>query len=425
MGNVRFYLKEPKAEAPTLILAAYSYSNNRLKLSTGEKIHPQRWNPEKERVRFNRGRPEDNAINDTIDRYEKAIVGVYRKLIAKGKVDSGAFRSLVLIELNKKDKEQGLTFLQFFDSYYTELKKIHPYEKVKRFGTLYNHLETMYKVHPFSWNEINMVWYDRFKAYIVIELGSSKNYFAQLVKLLKMVLNTATDRELNTCTKYKSTHFRAESEQVNNIYLTVQELELIYNHDFSSSQKLDRVRDVFLVGCWTGMRYGDYSRLTMNNFTNDGFIAKDTTKVEGRVIIPIHPMIKEILEKYKGKLPKPITNARFNHRLKKIGEAVKINNVVNITRTEGGQRVTHTFKKWELISTHTARRTMATNMYKAGIPIPTCMIITGHSNVRQFLNYIKVTEQDVADSLVNHPFFTQKTPAIEPGIPQKKSRVER
>ena len=90
--------------------------------------------------------------------------------------------------------------------------------------------------------------------------------------------------------------------------------------DLSGNPSLDRVRDLFLVGCYTGLRFSDFSRLTPKNIA-DGFIEIEQSKTGDSVVIPVHSVIKKIIKKYNG-LPPTISNQKFNTYLKDICETV-------------------------------------------------------------------------------------------------------
>jgi len=95
----------------------------------------------------------------------------------------------------------------------------------------------------------------------------------------------------------------------------------------------------------------------------------------------------------------------MNDYLKELGQLAEIEESILITATKGGKRETETFKKWELITTHTARRSFATNAYLQNVPTISIMEITGHKTEKSFLKYIKISQEDNANKLINHPFF--------------------
>jgi integrase len=215
-------------------------------------------------------------------------------------------------------------------------------------------------------------------------------------------LNEATDSGTNTNLSFKSRRFLAAKEKSDSIYLSEKEVLEIEAIDLSGNPRLDRVRDLFLVGCYTGLRYSDYSILRPEHI-NDGFIEITQTKTGDPVVIPIHSTVERILDKYAGQLPRPISNQKTNEFLKEIGQ--KANSLKAITTksiTRGGAKVTENYQKWQLLSTHTARRSFASNEYLAGTPTLTIMAITGHKTEKAFLKYIKLTPSEHAKLLKSH-----------------------
>ncbi len=111
------------------------------------------------------------------------------------------------------------------------------------------------------------------------------------------------------------------------------------------------------------------------------------------------------MKKYDWELPKPISNQKMNEFLKEIGTLAKLETPVEIAITKAGKLQKDIFKKHELISTHVARRSFASNLYLADVPSITIMKITGHKTEKSFLRYIRITQEENANKLLNHPFF--------------------
>ena len=109
-----------------------------------------------------------------------------------------------------------------------------------------------------------------------------------------------------------------------------------------------------------------------------------------------------ILEKYDGKLPEKLKNQPFNRAIKKVCKKAKIKTEETKSITKGGIRQTERLKKWKMVSSHTARRSFATNLYKSGFPAISIMAVTGHRTERAFLKYIKVTPEEHAELLQEH-----------------------
>ena len=142
-----------------------------------------------------------------------------------------------------------------------------------------------------------------------------------------------------------------------------------------------------------------------NLIDNKTKIKIKTAKTDQVVIIPLHPFVKEIFEKNNGSTPPIISNQKMNDYLKELGEKAELTENVLINSTVGGQKQHHTFKKYELITSHTARRSFATNAYLNGVPTISIMKITGHNTEKAFMTYIKMSQEENANKLSNHPFF--------------------
>lgn len=227
------------------------------------------------------------------------------------------------------------------------------------------------------------------------------NTIGKKIQTLKIFLNAAKEEGKNPFEAYRSKKFVATTEESETIYLNESELTKIYEHDFSNDPVNDQIRDLFLVGAWTGCRFSDISQITPESIS-EGFIHIKQYKTGKKVLIPLHPVVTAILNKYNGKLPKATTNQQFNRALKDIAEAVGITEMTHKAITKGGVKVSTAYKKNKLVTTHTARRSFATNLYKSGFPSISIMAITGHVTEKSFLKYIKVTPEEHARKLQQH-----------------------
>ena len=168
-----------------------------------------------------------------------------------------------------------------------------------------------------------------------------------------------------------------------------------------------KVRDLFIIGAFTGLRVSDYKLLSANNIVEyEGvkMIHVATRKTGTKVIIPIHPYVKQIINKREGVLPYA-HEKNINKIVKQLGEMAKITEQVSKTITKGGKKQTTYYKKYERIMSHTARRSFCTNAYLAGVDSIDIMAISGHKTESSFMKYIKVTKQQIALRMSKHPFF--------------------
>lgn len=197
-------------------------------------------------------------------------------------------------------------------------------------------------------------------------------------------------------------------EDTNAVFLSMNEITRIYYYKFEKQDKRkakERIRDLFILGCLTALRYSDYSTLTKDNFQGD-YIVKRTKKTNVDVKVPAHDYVKEIFNKYHGLVPNGLCIQYFNKYLKVIMKEIGLTDPVTYSFTKGGKLLTITREKWELISSHTARRSAATNMYLTGrMKTLEIMRLTGHRSEQNFFRYIRLTNDDTARSISGDMFF--------------------
>lgn len=222
------------------------------------------------------------------------------------------------------------------------------------------------------------------------------NSIGKYIKTLKSILGNATEKGHYQYSY--SSKFVVTRDDVDTVYLNETELQQLKDTDLSKIPYLDRVRDWFLLLAWTGSRFSDLGKLARTDI-KDGFITFRQQKTNNRVVIPLHPVVIDVLEKYDYNMPAEISNQRFNEYIKEACKIAGINSIETITRTVGGKLVTEKFEKWQQVSSHTGRRSFCTNMYKKGLPALMIMSISGHSTEKSFLKYIKVKQGEHAEMM--------------------------
>lgn len=201
-----------------------------------------------------------------------------------------------------------------------------------------------------------------------------------------------------------------KEEPTNAVFLSMNDITRIYYYKFIKQDKRkakERIRDLFIIGCLTALRYSDYSTLMKDNLQN-GYIVKRTKKTNVDVKVPVHDYVKEIFTKYNGLIPCKLCIQYFNKYLKVIMKEIGLNDLVTYSFTKGGKPTTVTKEKWELISSHTARRSAATNMYLTGrMRTLEIMRLTGHKTEQNFFRYIRLTNDDTARSISGDIFWSK------------------
>ncbi|MEZ0608138.1 tyrosine-type recombinase/integrase [Fibrella sp. WM1] len=420
---VTYMLRDPKATKPTPITCVVRFNNHRINIGTGFKVTPEYWKPVLERVGNYVAAIDRHAINDWLDSTETIIKRIITDLKASRtelNVDSVKLRIKEAIrpveEVNIKGKESALfSFIADFiaaaprrvnieTGKHIQKRTIQKYETVlkvlKEFSTVYS--------NRVDFDTIDLDFYDAFTTYLTVTKEFATNNVGKYLQTLKVFLNDASSRGIQVRQDYRSRKFKVVKEDADDIYLNESELRQLLNTDLSKSERLEKVRDLFLVGCYTGLRFSDLTNLRPEYIKN-GMIRIEQQKNSGKVVIPCHEVVLDMLRKYDGKLPRSISNQKMNDYLKEVCKMASINSIETKSQTKAGKRVTKSFEKWELVSTHTARRSFATNMYLMGIPAMTIMKITGHKTERSFMKYIKLDEEQHAKVMARYwdKFVTQ------------------
>lgn len=401
MAQVNFYLKDADAKEASLIYLYFSFDNKRIKVSSGESVKPSLWNAKSQRVKSSAS--DSNEINHSLEKLAADVMKMYRQMkLAEEQVTPAAIRNK--IDILKTGKPTKHDFFGFCESFIASVSHM------RTKGTIGIYRNTLANLNEFrestgakvDFNTIDLNFYNDFTDYLTRKKLYSTNTVAKNIKTIKTFLNEATERGLNTKIDYKSKKFKVVTEDTESIYLNEKEIEKLFHLDLSKNPRLEKVRDLWVVGAWTGLRFSDFSQIRKENI-KDGFINIRTQKTDEQISVPIHPMVKSIMKKYDGKfensLPPAIANQNMNYYLKEIGQLAGFDDTFVHTRTLGKKRVQQTFKKYELLVTHTARRSFATNLYLAGFPAISIMKITGHRTEKAFLRYIKVKPMENAMKL--------------------------
>jgi len=191
------------------------------------------------------------------------------------------------------------------------------------------------------------------------------------------------------------------------VYLTLDELHRL-NALAGLSKEAKACRDRFLLGCFTALRISDYRALSVQENFIGNYIHIKTRKTGEPVIIPIHPIINDILQRNDNAIPPIPSQQAFGSTIKRICKKAGITQPILWERTVGKKIIRKRIPKYKLVSSHTARRSGATNMYLAGIPTARIMLLTGHKTEHAFFRYIRIEKEENAKTLLEHAFFRKK-----------------
>jgi len=411
MANILFKLRKEKGTAPQPIYLVYWFdSKTRIFYPVGLKVSPAHWNKKQYRVRDMIECTTKDIINNRLNELDTVTERYITGLKAKGEpVTKEGLRSFLNDYINPP-KNNTDTLRGFINDFIESS----PNRVNKKTGTIvskktqlgykrtlkyFSEFEDKTK-RAYDFKDLGLDFYNKYTAFLQSR-KLSVNSIGREVKTLKIILNEAKSRGKELSREFLNGCFVVTTEESDSIYLDENELSILQAYDFSNNKRLDRVRDLFLVGAWTGLRFSDFTRIKEDNI-KDNSIAIEQQKTGKRVIIPLHPVVLEIWDKYEKQLPPVITNQKFNDYIKEACKLAGIDTHERKAMTKGGIRASRRFEKWELVSSHTARRSFATNLFLSGFPTLSIMQITGHKTEDAFMRYIKVTPEQHAKLLREH-----------------------
>lgn len=387
----RFYLRSSKDNPTSLYFLGNAWGKN-FKVYLNILINPDHWDKRDKLIKDTPEEPRRMIYNKEIRMFKRRIDDANEKFYSFKNLDH------LIDYLKGVNTNYEKTFLDYVKDTYVK--------RVPNDTGVYKNLKNYaQKGKEVSWASVQKKHFaDGFTTYLERK-DYSVNYIGKHFKVIKIVLNEAYQNEI--LDHVNTSFLKVVTEDVDTIYLSDEELRIIHEKPFSGY--LEDAKDRFLIGCYTGMRFNDFIRLNPDKDIKDGLIKIRTGRGTGNkstnIVIPIHPIVKEILDKRNNKLPLSISNQKMNDYIKDVAKAAEINSEVSMYRTKGGKTTKESFPKWKLVSTHTARRSFATNAFKAGISTLLIMKITGHKTEKAFMRYIRITAEEAAIQMQKSSFF--------------------
>jgi integrase len=402
-----FNLKEKNKDGVTLIyLKAYFKKEGRkFVYSTGERIHPKEWDFENRQPSSLNGRTSKadshRTIKRQLDRYSSLFVSVtelYKNTDREITIDE------VRKEFDKEFKRVSLGKNKFYEAYdefmaFKQKNKEWSLATIKRYDNIKTHLEEFEKAKKYklTFDTITQKFYTEFTDYCMTNKGHINNTFSRNVGLLKTFLFWA----LKNGHTYKADfiNFKKKPKVITNqIALAKEDLETLLSIEMKS-KKLERVKDVFIFSCVTGLRFGELKFVSKNTINGKTLILKEE-KSSGKKVreIPLSAIAMHILEKYNYALPL-IANQKHNDYIKDVFEEAGYKHNVIKASTKGKEVIREEIPFYKRISSHTARRTFITLMKKNGKSDKLIAEISGHRDMKTLNQYYQVTNEDVKEAV--------------------------
>ena len=383
-GILRFAFKEAikvleaDKKKESLIFLHFSYSGNRFKYSTGYKSCFIDWDFDKQRIKQTKSTIINaTEVNEFLSKIENSIKKEYSRLIAEQIIVSNELLKLFLDNyLNKNvvvNNTKPKTFFEFCEAFLELKPKL-------TLITRRSYKQTLLKVKNYGIDNNIKINFNSFDKTFVInfihyleENDFAQNTISKHLKNLKTFLIEANDKRLINNLDFSIKDFKASPEETTAIYLTDNELGQMLSLDLSDKKHYELVRDVFLISCYTGQRVSNYNGLTklsIKPINGREYFSINQKKTNAKVNCPITNEIRQIMNlRYNGQPPKKILEKDLNKYIKEIGKILNFNDNVECIWNKGGKKIIEYIPKYNLIHSHTARRSFCTNMYKKKMPI--------------------------------------------------------
>ena len=227
----------------------------------------------------------------------------------------------------------------------------------------------------------------------------STNNAAKVLEVVKQFMNEGLRKRHHTNLTHQEPKFGVQRVKLESkIILTFEELKQITALDLSDRPRYEKIRDLLIVGCYTGLRFSDWHKVSDSIKDIDGIKILEilTTKTKQLVLIPVLPELEAILQKYNNKLP-IVVSQEFNRVIKEVCKMILKDSTYLKIYSEAGQiKEDKKRLKYLDVSSHCCRRSFATNFYELGIPPSDLMLITGHATEKQFFEYIVLDKKKQA-----------------------------
>lgn len=413
MATVK-YLTKGKGDTATIYTRFRDGRKTDLTTSTGYTIKSEFWSKAK-------GEPKHIAENTDKVNLSKKLRELKDFILDKLNEDKGTqsinkdwLNHVIAIYKNPSIDSKEISLMDAIKEYQSELKTkfnqttgkpISNYT-IKNYNTTLMRLEKFekFKKYQYLLHEVDLTFHSDYKKYASTKLGLSINSIGKDIKQIKTVCLDARDRGFKINKQAESRKFTMQSEPTLFVTLTEDEIQTIKAHEFKQDY-LRNAKDWLIIGCWTGCRVNDLMQLTndniMTNTKGQKFIRYTQSKTGKQVDLPIHHHVKEVLERLGG-FPRSISDVNFNLYIKEVCKQAGLTQLVKGTRQnpKTHKKETGMFEKWQLIKSHTCRRSFATNHYNK-LSNKLIMRVTGHATEKMLLNYIGETENDHLDDFMN------------------------
>lgn len=434
---VKFYLEKrlsKQGEAP--IRCSVMIKGNRLTTTTGYSIKPELWNADRQEARQTAGgKPVVNSkgktakvINAHLKRIDSFFSDYENSLTLSGEsvADLKAVYNGEFGKAGRGNVAEANGFFDYFDEFTAEMGARNDWtaSTFGKFAALKKHIADFAPAIEFA--DLDNNGLTKFVEFLRNTLDMRNSTIGKQLGFLKWFLRWATQKGYNQETAYQQFSPKLKATENKVVFLEWDELMKVYCYEFPEvgtvlnladhngikyekrttvgKRTLEQVRDVFCFCCFTSLRYSDVANLKRSDVYAD-HITITTIKTADTLKIELNKYAHAILDKYEGvELPfnralPVVSNQRMNEYLKELGEICGLNTPITEIYYKGNQRIENVLPKWQMIGTHTGRRTFICNALMLGISPQIVMKWTGHSDYKAMKPYIDIADAAKAEAM--------------------------
>ena len=419
--NIIFTLESRKKDGVLItenvpIRMRVNFASKRIEFTTGYRIDASKWDADKQRVKngcSNKLKQSASEINASLLEYYTEIQSIFKRFEVEDVMPTpeqikeafNALRKPVSEEPKPKKEALPCDFFQVFDDFVEDCGRQNNWtdSTFEKFAAVKNHLTNFREGLTFEFFDERGL--NDYVGYLRDVKEMRNTTIGKQLSFLKWFLRWAFKKGVHQNNAYDSYKPKLKSTQKKIIFLTWDELNRLREFKIpSNKQALERVRDVFLFQCFTGLRYSDVFNLRRSDIKGD-HIEVTTVKTSDSLIIELNNHSKAILDKYKDvpfendKVLPVITNQKMNDYLKELAELAGIDEPIRQTYYKGNERIDDVTPKYALLGTHAGRRTFICNALALGIPPQVVMKWTGHSDYKAMKPYIDIADDIKANAM--------------------------
>jgi site-specific recombinase XerD len=400
MASTSLLLSNPKSEKSSIVCQLRDGRAVKIKIASGISVKTKHWSIKSGVLSADH---EASTKNKSLKHLKERILDIY----LSGKQEGLIVDAIYIRDILKptiKARTGSDEFWEVWD-YYLQDKKDHFTEGTKKkFKTLKTHFQEYEKSieTPWKFQTITESKLENLQSYF-IDLGFQNDTTAKYIEGLKMFLNWSIKNKYSNNLEYKN-FSPIRGKQTLRVALSKDEMQAIRNADLKGKGYLENARKLFILSTLTGLRYSDYSRVKAEHLKNDegGKILQIRMQKTGDIVdLPLNSEGEAIIQELIAGTVHPISNQKMNDFVKELCQMAEINDPFEIQQFKGKLVISSVKPKYELVSTHTGRRTFATNLLLEGVLAETVMKFTGHRDMVSFSKYINIPKKKQMDLVRN------------------------